>query len=64
MSIAPSDVAAGLHLELPSALSLGQIVKARVLKHYEGARYLVSLEGRERVVDSSVPLSTILATTK
>jgi hypothetical protein len=58
MSIAPSDVAAGLHLELPSALSLGQIVKARVLKHYEGGRYLVSLEGRERVVDSSVPLST------
>ncbi|MFL6566009.1 MAG: hypothetical protein ACJ8G5_13830, partial [Burkholderiales bacterium] len=59
MSIAPSDVAAGgMHLELPSALSLGQIVKARVLKHYEGGRYLVSLEGRERVVDSSVPLST------
>ena len=59
MSISPTDVsAAGLHLELPSALSLGQIVKARVLKHYEGGRYLVSLEGRERVVDSSVPLST------
>ncbi|MFL6570755.1 MAG: hypothetical protein ACJ8G4_03290, partial [Burkholderiales bacterium] len=59
MSIAPSDLAAGgMHLELPSALSLGQIVKARVLKHYEGGRYLVSLEGRERVVDSSVPLST------
>jgi hypothetical protein len=59
MSISPTDVsAAGLHLELPSALSLGQIVKARVLKHYEGGRYLVSLEGRERVVDSSVPLTT------
>lgn len=58
MSIAPSNVAPGLHAELPSALSLGQIVKARVLKHYEGGRYLVSLEGRERVVDSSVPLST------
>ena len=59
MSISPTDVSpAGLHLELPSALSLGQIVKARVLKHYEGGRYLVSLEGRERVVDSSVPLST------
>jgi len=44
MSISPTDVsAAGLHLELPSALSLGQIVKARVLKHYEGGRYLVSL---------------------
>jgi len=59
MSISPTDVAASsLHLELPSALSLGQIVKARVLKHYEGGRYLVSLEGRERVVDSSVPLTT------
>ena len=59
MSISPTDVAAaGLHLELPSALSLGQIVKARVLKHYDGGRYLVSLEGRERVVDSSVPLTT------
>jgi hypothetical protein len=42
-------------------LSLGQIVKARVLRHYDeggGGRYLVSLEGRERVVDSSVPLKT------
>src|SRR6185503_18645693 len=58
MSVAPTDLAAALHVELPSALSLGQIVKARVLKHYEGGRYLVSLEGRERVVDSSVPLST------
>ena len=59
MSISPTDVAASsLHLELPSALSLGQIVKARVLKHYEGGRYLVSLDGRERVVDSSVPLTT------
>jgi len=45
MSVAPTDLAAALHVELPSALSLGQIVKARVLKHYEGGRYLVSLEG-------------------
>src|SRR5262249_18542469 len=58
MSVTPTDVAAALHVELPSALGLGQIVKARVLKHYEGGRYLVSLEGRERVVDSSVPLTT------
>jgi hypothetical protein len=39
-----------------SELSLGQIIKGRVLRHYEGGRYLMSLEGRERVVDSSVPL--------
>ena len=62
MSIAPTDggtaAAAAFHVELPGALSLGQIVKARVLKHYDGSRYLVSLEGRERVVDSSVPLNT------
>jgi hypothetical protein len=58
MSIAPTDAAAGFHVEPPGALSLGQIVKARVLKHYEGGRYLVSLDGRERVVDSSVPLNT------
>ena len=58
MSIAPASAAASLHVELPSALSLGQIVKARVLKHYEGSRYLMSLEGREHVVDSSVPLKT------
>lgn len=58
MSVAPTDLAAALHVELPGPLSLGQIVKARVLKHYEGGRYLVSLEGRERVVDSSVPLTT------
>jgi len=41
-----------------SELSLGQIIKGRVLRHYEGGRYLMSLEGRERVVDSSVPLQT------
>ena len=62
MSIAPTEAgtaaAAAFQVELPGALSLGQIVKARVLKHYEGGRYLVSLEGRERVVDSSVPLNT------
>jgi len=39
-------------------LSLGQIIKGRVLRHYEGGRYLMSLEGRERVVDSNVPLQT------
>jgi hypothetical protein len=58
VSIVPADVSAALRADLPSALSLGQIVKARVLKHYEGSRYLVSLDGRERVVDSSVPLTT------
>jgi hypothetical protein len=62
MSSAPASLGthlgAGLPPEVPSALGLGQIVKARVLKHYEGSRYLVSLEGRERVVDSSVPLKT------
>jgi len=39
-------------------LSLGQIIKGRVLRHYEGGRYLMSLEGRERTVDSSIPLKT------
>jgi hypothetical protein len=62
VSIAPTEggtaAAAAFQVELPGTLSLGQIVKARVLKHYEGSRYLVSLEGRERVVDSSVPLNT------
>jgi hypothetical protein len=68
MSTAPANAAASaplrpLQLERltgsqPSELSLGQIVKARVLRHYEGERYLVSLDGRERVVDSSVPLKT------
>jgi hypothetical protein len=68
MSAGPANMAASaalrpLQLERlagaqPSELSLGQIVKARVLRHFEGGRYLVSLEGRERVVDSSVPLKT------
>jgi hypothetical protein len=64
MSTAPAN-AAGAPLQLerlarsqPSELGLGQIVKARVLRHFEGGRYLVSLDGRERVVDSSVPLKT------
>jgi len=68
MSAAPASTAASAYLRplqlerlagsQPSELSLGQIVKARVLRHYEGGRYLVSLDGRERVVDSGVPLKT------
>jgi hypothetical protein len=39
-------------------LQLGQIIKGRVLRHYEGSRYGVDFNGREKVVDSGVPLQT------
>lgn len=39
-------------------LQLGQILKARVLRHYEGSRYTVDFDGHEKIVDSAVPLQT------
>ena len=39
-------------------LTLGQIIKGRVLRSYEGQRYMMSFEGQERIVDSAVPLRT------
>lgn len=39
-------------------LQLGQIIKGRVLRHYAGTRYGVDFNGREKVVDSGVPLQT------
>ena len=37
-------------------LTLGQVLKGKVLRHYEGGRYEVSFAGQEKVVDSTVPL--------
>jgi hypothetical protein len=37
-------------------LTLGQILKARVLRHYEGGRYLTEINGQQKVVDSAIPL--------
>jgi hypothetical protein len=42
--------------EFASTLTLGQIIKGKVLRQYEGNRYAVSFGGREKVVDSSIPL--------
>lgn len=44
--------------EFASSLTVGQIIKGRVLRHYEGNRYLVDFSGHEKVVDSMVPLRT------
>jgi len=63
--IPPSIIAAGgdsLVLRgdalLLDKLTLGQIIKGRVLRSYEGQRYSMSFEGQERIVDSAVPLRT------
>ncbi len=45
-------------LEFAASLKLGQVLKARVLRHYEGSRYLADFGGNERVVDSAIPLNT------
>ena len=42
--------------DLASRLTLGQIIKGRVLRSYDGQRYLVDFGGDRRVVDSTVPL--------
>jgi len=44
------------HPDFGTTLTLGQVIKGRVLRHYEGSRYLVDFSGREVVVDSAVPL--------
>lgn len=44
--------------DLVSNLTLGQIIKGRVLRHIEGSRYSVEYAGKEKIVDSSVPLKT------
>ncbi len=44
--------------DFASKLTLGQIIKGRVLRSYEGGRYLVDFSGQQKVVDSAVPLRT------
>ncbi len=52
------------HLSFPGGsafsdnLTVGQVLKGRVLRHYEGNRYLVDFGGEQKVVDSVVPLRT------
>lgn len=42
--------------DFAAKLTLGQVLKGKVLRHYEGDRYAVSFDGQEKVVDSAVPL--------
>ena len=42
--------------EFNLTLELGQVLKGKVLRHYEGGRYSVSFGGQEKVVDSTSPL--------
>lgn len=44
--------------DFAATLTLGQIIKGRVLRSYEGQRYLVDFDGQQKIVDSSVPLRT------
>lgn len=44
--------------EFNKTLNLGQIIKGKVLRHYDGGKYLVSFNGQEKVVDSAIPLRT------
>ena len=40
------------------SLALGQVLKGKVMRHYEGSTYSISFNGQEKVVDSAVPLKT------
>lgn len=45
--------------DFSGGLNLGQVIKGKVLRQFDGSnRYLVNFEGHERVVDSGVPLTT------
>lgn len=46
----------GADRDFMSTLTMGQIIKGRVLRHYEGGRYGVEFGGQERVVDSTIAL--------
>ena len=46
----------GADRDFLSTLTMGQIIKGRVLRHYEGSRYGVEFGGQERVVDSAIAL--------
>jgi hypothetical protein len=35
---------------------MGQILKAKILRHYEGGRYLAEINGQQKVIDSTIPL--------
>lgn len=37
-------------------LELGQVIQARVMRAFQGGRYLMDFNGQERVVDSTIPL--------
>ncbi len=37
-------------------LELGQVIEARVMRVFQGGRYLMDINGQERVVDSTIPL--------
>lgn len=43
-------------VDFAAKLTLGQIIKGRVLRAYEGGRYLMDFYGQEKIVDSALPL--------
>jgi hypothetical protein len=42
--------------DFSSTLTMGQIIKGKVLRHHEGGRYSLSFNGHEKVVDCTFPL--------
>ena len=44
--------------QLLRGLRMGDILEGRVLRRYDSSRHLVDFGGRERVVDSAIPLKT------
>lgn len=62
--ITPALQGAGSKFFLPGAgefadkLTIGQIIKGKVLRQFDSNRYLVNFDGNERVVDSTIPMKT------
>jgi len=42
--------------DFATKLTVGQVLKAKVMRHHEGSRYGVSFNGTEKIVDSANPL--------
>ena len=42
--------------DFASKLTLGQIIKGRVLRSYDGGKYAIDFGGQQKIVDSAIPL--------
>ncbi len=42
--------------DFASKLTIGQVIKAKILRHHEGSRYVADFNGQQKIIDSANPL--------